>query len=65
MSTFWTAIILVPVALTLIFSGLFIVLILVVAVVGGIEGIDKALVHRFGSHGALRHRHYGAPAASH
>jgi hypothetical protein len=65
MSTFWTAIILVPVALVLIFSGLFIVAILVVAVVGGVEGIDKALEHRFGSHGMLRGSHYGAPVLHH
>jgi hypothetical protein len=65
MSTFWTIVILVPVGLVLIFSGLFIVGMVVVAVIGGVEGIDKALVHRFGSHGMMRGSHYGTPVLHH
>ena len=65
MSTFWTAVILVPIALVLILSGLFIMVVLVVAVVGGVEGVYKAIEHRFGSHGMLRGSHYGTPALHH
>jgi len=49
----------------LIFSGLFILVIIVGALVGGVDGVVSALRHHFGSHGKFSGTHYGNMAMNH
>lgn len=46
MNLFWTVLILVPVGLLLMVSGLFIIVIIVMGIVGGVDGIATAMRHR-------------------
>jgi hypothetical protein len=45
---FWTILILVPVGLLLLFSGLFILVIIVMGIVGAVDGFATAMRHRRG-----------------
>jgi amino acid permease len=65
MSTFWTTLFLALFGMVLLFSGLFIVVIVAVALVGSADGLTSALRHHFGSHGRFAGTHYGNMAMNH
>lgn len=48
MNLFWTILILVPVGLVLTFSGLFILVIILMGIVGAVDGVATAMRHRRG-----------------